>query len=70
MPDQYKELICDLARPEYGAVIRSIVELAHGLGLTVVAEGVEDAATAAELGEIGCDALQGGKWRFSVRTVR
>jgi EAL domain-containing protein (putative c-di-GMP-specific phosphodiesterase class I) len=54
-----RRLTCDLARPEYEAVIRSIVELAHGLGMTVVAEGVEDAVTAEELGEIGCDALQG-----------
>jgi EAL domain-containing protein (putative c-di-GMP-specific phosphodiesterase class I) len=53
------ELIRNLRRPEYQAVVRSIVELAHALGLTVVAEGVEDAHTDDELREMGCDALQG-----------
>jgi EAL domain-containing protein (putative c-di-GMP-specific phosphodiesterase class I) len=33
--------------------------LAHNLGLVVVAEGVEDAATLAELGRFGCDYAQG-----------
>ena len=54
-----RELVSDLTRPEHEAVVRSIVELAHGLGLTVVAEGVEDAETGEELREMGCDALQG-----------
>ena len=42
-----------------GAVVRAVVDLAHVLGLTTVAEGVEDAATAARLQEYGCDAGQG-----------
>jgi EAL domain-containing protein (putative c-di-GMP-specific phosphodiesterase class I) len=53
------ELVRNMERPEYQAVVRSIVELAHGLGLTVVAEGVEDARTGDELREMGCDAVQG-----------
>jgi EAL domain-containing protein (putative c-di-GMP-specific phosphodiesterase class I) len=53
------ELVRNLQRPEYQAVVRAIVELAHGLGLTVVAEGVEDARTGDELREMGCDAVQG-----------
>jgi diguanylate cyclase (GGDEF)-like protein len=40
-------------------VVSTTVELAHRLGLRVVAEGVEDAATAAALERYGCDTLQG-----------
>jgi EAL domain-containing protein (putative c-di-GMP-specific phosphodiesterase class I) len=41
------------------AIVRSVTELAHRLGLTVVAEGVEDAAIAGRLGALGVDVLQG-----------
>ena len=38
---------------------QSTIELAHSLGLTVVAEGVELPATMAALTDMGCDVLQG-----------
>ncbi|WP_156757968.1 putative bifunctional diguanylate cyclase/phosphodiesterase [Actinokineospora pegani] len=41
------------------AVVRSIVELGHSLGLTVVAEGVEDDAARDQLSAMGCDVAQG-----------
>jgi diguanylate cyclase (GGDEF)-like protein len=41
------------------AIVRSVVELAHGLGLSVIAEGVDSAAVMDQLTAIGCDALQG-----------
>lgn len=41
------------------ALVESTVELGRNLGLTVVAEGVEDAATASALRELGCDVAQG-----------
>jgi EAL domain-containing protein (putative c-di-GMP-specific phosphodiesterase class I) len=41
------------------AIVRSTVELAHNLGLVVVAEGVEDAETMAALSDCGCDVAQG-----------
>ncbi len=41
------------------AIVRSILELGHRLDLTVVAEGIEDEATARLLEELGCDMLQG-----------
>ena len=41
------------------AIVRHTVALAHELGLSLVAEGVEDAATAAVLAELGCDVAQG-----------
>lgn len=41
------------------AVVRAVIELAHDLDSTVVAEGIEDAATAAWLRDQGCDVGQG-----------
>lgn len=41
------------------AILRAMVGLAHGLQMTVTAEGVEDAWTYAFLTEIGCDVAQG-----------
>ncbi|GGM52214.1 bifunctional diguanylate cyclase/phosphodiesterase [Longimycelium tulufanense] len=41
------------------AVVRSIVELGHSLGLIVVAEGVEEDAARDQLIEMGCDVAQG-----------
>jgi diguanylate cyclase (GGDEF)-like protein len=41
------------------AIVRSTIELAHNLGLAVVAEGVESAATLDELARYGCDLAQG-----------
>jgi diguanylate cyclase (GGDEF)-like protein/PAS domain S-box-containing protein len=40
-------------------IVRATIDLAHNLGLRVVAEGVEDAATYALLGGLGCDEGQG-----------
>jgi diguanylate cyclase (GGDEF)-like protein len=41
------------------AVVRSIVELGHSLGLTVVAEGVEEDIARDQLEAMGCDVAQG-----------
>jgi len=41
------------------AIVTAAVHLGHSLGLRVVAEGVEDAATAAVLAALGCDIGQG-----------
>jgi EAL domain-containing protein (putative c-di-GMP-specific phosphodiesterase class I)/CheY-like chemotaxis protein len=40
-------------------IVSSIIGLGHSLGLKVIAEGVENAATAAELARSGCDIAQG-----------
>jgi diguanylate cyclase len=40
-------------------IVRSVVGLAHEFGMKVVAEGVEDDATARELKKLGCDLVQG-----------
>ena len=40
-------------------LVQSVIDLAHRFNLTVVAEGIENAATAAVLTEMGCDLGQG-----------
>ncbi|WP_342131322.1 putative bifunctional diguanylate cyclase/phosphodiesterase [Hydrogenophaga sp. OTU3427] len=40
-------------------IVRSTIDLAHNLGLSVVAEGVENAAVLGLLRELGCDEVQG-----------
>ena len=40
-------------------ILRSIVKLGHGLGMTVTAEGIESARQLASLRELGCDLAQG-----------
>jgi diguanylate cyclase (GGDEF)-like protein len=40
-------------------IVRSTIDLAHNLGLTVVAEGVETAAAMARLAALSCDEAQG-----------
>jgi len=44
---------------EHRAIVQAIVSLAHGLGLEVVAEGVETQAHRAVLAELGCELGQG-----------
>ncbi|MGY1682573.1 putative bifunctional diguanylate cyclase/phosphodiesterase [Geodermatophilus sp. SYSU D01176] len=45
--------------PSNALIVRSVVELGHNLGLTTVAEGVEDEATHDSLNAMGCDVAQG-----------
>ena len=40
-------------------IVRSTIELAHDMGLTVTAEGVETEDILLRLGELGCDLAQG-----------
>lgn len=40
-------------------IVNSVISLAHDLGLTVVAEGIETADTFTILAELGCDVAQG-----------
>jgi predicted signal transduction protein with EAL and GGDEF domain len=40
-------------------ILRSTIQLAHGLGMRVVVEGVEDHQVAARLAELECDCIQG-----------
>jgi len=45
--------------PGNSAIVRSVVQLAHNLGLEVVAEGVENIGALRWLREIGCERAQG-----------
>jgi diguanylate cyclase (GGDEF)-like protein len=40
-------------------IVRSMIDLAHHLGIAIVAEGVEDEETQSLLTELGCDEAQG-----------
>ncbi|WP_073815247.1 EAL domain-containing protein [Kitasatospora sp. CB01950] len=44
-------------------IVGAVVQLAHALGLTVTAEGIENAAQAERLRQTGCDTAQG--WYFA-----
>lgn len=48
-----------LEQPKDAGIVKVIIELAHNFSLKVVAEGVEDEATALALQGLGCDVLQG-----------
>jgi EAL domain-containing protein (putative c-di-GMP-specific phosphodiesterase class I) len=55
-----KSFVRNMAEDDNDAVIvRSTIELAHNLGLTVVAEGVETQYLLDRLAALGCDAAQG-----------
>jgi diguanylate cyclase (GGDEF)-like protein len=45
--------------PQASAIVRSTIHLAHSLGMTFVAEGVEDPAQLPVLRDLGCDSVQG-----------
>jgi diguanylate cyclase (GGDEF)-like protein len=54
-----RSFVIGLAAGEDDALVRSIIDLAHNLRLSVIAEGVETAAVRDLLLELGCDAAQG-----------
>jgi diguanylate cyclase (GGDEF)-like protein/PAS domain S-box-containing protein len=51
-----KDIISD---PDDLSIARAVIAMAHGLRLTVIAEGVETAGQLALLAENGCDEIQG-----------
>jgi diguanylate cyclase len=55
-----KSFVVNMAADEEdAAIVRSTIELAHDLGLVVVAEGVESKEVISRLAEFGCDLVQG-----------
>lgn len=54
-----KSFVDEIHDQRSGALIFSIITMAHILGLKVVAEGVEDSESATLLEQQGCDYLQG-----------
>jgi len=59
----------DVRDPNVG-IIRAVVSLAHGLGITVVAEGIETDEQARRLRELGCDMGQGYAWAHPAEPIR
>ena len=45
--------------PEFAPVVRAAIDMGHGLGLKVVAEGIESEQAAIRLRNLGCDIAQG-----------
>jgi predicted signal transduction protein with EAL and GGDEF domain len=54
-----RSFIIGLADGEDDTLVNCMIELAHNLGMSVVAEGVENEAVLQQLAELGCDAAQG-----------
>ncbi len=55
-----KSFVRDVTLIERNAqIVRSVIDLAHNFGMTVVAEGIEDQATYEFLAKLGCDYGQG-----------
>ena len=55
-----RSFVLDLEAGEQGrALVQTIIDLGHDLGLRVVAEGVESDSAITVLGELGCDQVQG-----------
>jgi EAL domain-containing protein (putative c-di-GMP-specific phosphodiesterase class I) len=54
-----KSFIDDMVEDGDEVIVQSTIELAHNLGLTCVAEGVQDEATLERLANLGCDTAQG-----------
>jgi diguanylate cyclase len=54
-----RSFVADLESGHDDVIVRSTIELAHNLGLTVTGEGVESAVAQERLAELGCDAAQG-----------
>ena len=54
-----RSFIAGLLTGHDDVIVRSTIDLAHNLGLTVVAEGVESDEVQARLMALGCDAAQG-----------
>jgi diguanylate cyclase (GGDEF)-like protein len=55
-----RSFVCDLMSSESDrSIVKAMIELARGLGISTVAEGVEDGAIVDELAKMGCDEVQG-----------
>jgi diguanylate cyclase (GGDEF)-like protein len=55
-----RSFVTDMVRDDQNAaIVRSTIELAHAVGVRIVAEGVEDADTLFELKAMGADEVQG-----------
>ena len=54
-----RSFVLGLEQNEDEVIVRSTIDLAHNLGLAVIAEGVESERVQTKLAGMGCDAVQG-----------
>ncbi|HEY2917154.1 MAG TPA: EAL domain-containing protein [Candidatus Limnocylindrales bacterium] len=59
----------DVQDPNVG-IVRAVVSLAHGLGVSVVAEGIETDEQSRRLRDLGCDLGQGYLWAHPADPAR
>ena len=59
-----KELVDNMETERGKLILHTLVEIGHRMGLTILAEGVEDKRQIEALQKLHCDAFQG--FRFSV----
>jgi EAL domain-containing protein (putative c-di-GMP-specific phosphodiesterase class I) len=55
-----RAFVMNLGRnPQSAAIVRAVIDLGHGLEMSIVAEGVETQEQLVFLADEGCDAVQG-----------
>ena len=54
-----RSFIIGMAEGEDDTLVKCMIDLAHNLGMTAIAEGVEGAEVLEHLAELNCDAAQG-----------
>jgi EAL domain-containing protein (putative c-di-GMP-specific phosphodiesterase class I) len=54
-----RSFVAGIEEPADRSIVEAVIALAHGLGIGVVAEGIETDAQADRLRELGCDFGQG-----------
>ena len=59
-----------LSEIENAGIVRALVGLAHGLGITVAAEGIQDSAQQASLIDTGCEQGQGHLYSDAISAER
>jgi EAL domain-containing protein (putative c-di-GMP-specific phosphodiesterase class I) len=58
-----RSFIAEMAESDLDrAIVQAIIDMARGLNLRTIAEGVEDAPLASQLSTMGCDEAQGYLW--------
>ena|GEM_PF-5254098 len=57
-----RSFVAELATGGHGVVAAAVISLASALGLSAVAEGVEEPVQAARLQQLGCELAQGWLW--------
>src|SRR5206468_2870822 len=54
-----RSFVAEVASEAEATLVKPIIELAHGLGMSVTAEGLEETEAWRELARLGCDHAQG-----------